>query len=267
MADWVVGWCWNFNQVCVFLISGCGRAMSSIFFAQGIRRAGLGYWLMVSVNENLQRIKRWGGVRCIPDIRGCQGTSFAAEFFDVIISIDSFIYYGTDDLYLNYLARLVKPGGQIAIAGAGILHEFDIVPDHLKAWWTNDLWCLHSADWWKRHWARTGIVDISIADVPDGWRLWKVCIKRLLLIIILKLKPWDWPGSLPWICAVVGTRKHDVLLEEPIISTYHINTRNNQCFEPRKVWDKQLSCMKARCQVWVKIFRKFLNPFWKNCGI
>src|ERR1035441_10405619 len=45
---------------------------------------------------------------------------FASEFFDAIVSIDSFCYYGTDDLYLNYLARFVKPGGQIGIAGAGL---------------------------------------------------------------------------------------------------------------------------------------------------
>jgi hypothetical protein len=29
---------------------------------------------------------------------------FSDEFFDVIVSLDSFYYYGTDDLYLNYLA-------------------------------------------------------------------------------------------------------------------------------------------------------------------
>ena len=26
------------------------------------------------------------------------------------------------------------------------------------------MWCLHSAAWWRRHWERTGIVDIEMAD-------------------------------------------------------------------------------------------------------
>ena len=65
---------------------------------------------------------------------------FAAGFFDAIVSIDSFFYYGTDDLYLNYLARFVKPGGPIGIAGAGLMQEIDgAVPDHLRDWWTPGL--------------------------------------------------------------------------------------------------------------------------------
>jgi hypothetical protein len=43
-------------------------------------------------------------------------------------------YYGTDDLYLSYLARLVKPGGQFGIAGVGLMQEINgPVPDHLRA--------------------------------------------------------------------------------------------------------------------------------------
>jgi ubiquinone/menaquinone biosynthesis C-methylase UbiE len=56
---------------------------------------------------------------------------FSDEFFDVIVSLDSFCYYGTDDLYLNYLARFVKPGGAIGIGGAGLMQEIDrLIPKH-----------------------------------------------------------------------------------------------------------------------------------------
>src|SRR5207248_5757253 len=99
---------------------------------------------------------------------------FAAEFFDAIVSIDSLFYFGTDDLYLNYLAKFVKPGGQIGFAGVGWMHEFDEVPDHLREWWTLDLSCLHTAAWWKNHWQRSGIVDVETADsMEDGWKYWR----------------------------------------------------------------------------------------------
>ena len=92
----------------------------------------------------------------------------------VIVCIASFSYYGTDDLYLNYLARFVKPDGLVGIAGEGLVREIEgPVPEHLREWWTQDVWCLHSASWWRSHWERTGIMDIELADtMPEGWQLW-----------------------------------------------------------------------------------------------
>ena len=97
---------------------GCGRAMSSIFLR---REFGVQVWatdLWFSASENLQRIRDAGvedGV--FPIHADARSLPFAAEFFDAIVSIDSFFYYGTDDLYLNYLARFVKPGGRSASPG------------------------------------------------------------------------------------------------------------------------------------------------------
>ena len=97
-----------------------------------------------------------------------------ADFFDAIVCIDSYPYFGTDDLYLNYLAHFVKPGGPIGIAGAGLVQEIEgAVPDHLREWWTQSFWAFHSAAWWRRHWERTGIVEVELADtMPDGWQFW-----------------------------------------------------------------------------------------------
>ena len=154
---------------------GCGRAASSIFLR---REFGVQVWavdLWCSASENAQRIRDAGmedGV--FPVHADARSLPFAKDFFDAIISIDSFFYYGTDDLYLNYLARFVKPEGRIGLAGAGLMQEIEgPVPEHLRPWWTNDLWCLHSAAWWHRHWERTGIVGIEVADtMPDGWQRW-----------------------------------------------------------------------------------------------
>jgi hypothetical protein len=90
-----------------------------------------------------------------------------------VVSIDSFVYYGTDDLYLGYLARFLAPGAPIGIAGAGLTADFDEVPEHLRAWWEPALACLHTPRWWRRHWSRSGLVEVRTADaMPDGWRRW-----------------------------------------------------------------------------------------------
>ena len=99
---------------------------------------------------------------------------FAADFFDAIVCIDSFPYFGTDDLYLNYLARFVKPGGPVGIAGAGLMREIEGPLPIIFASGGPRISgaCIRRA-WWRRHWERTGIMDIELADtMPDGWQLW-----------------------------------------------------------------------------------------------
>src|SRR5215216_5386217 len=125
---------------------GCGRASSSIFLR---REFGVQVWatdLWFSATENIQRIRDAGvedGV--FPIHADARSLPFAAGFFDAVVSIDSFFYYGTDDLYLSYLARFVKPGGSVGIAGAGLLHEMDDgIPPHLQEWGSGDRqWYLH----------------------------------------------------------------------------------------------------------------------------
>jgi len=154
---------------------GCGRACSSIFLR---REFGVQVWavdLWFSASANFQRIRDAevdDGV--FPLHVDARSLPFAAGFFDAIVCVDAFFYLGTDDLYLNYLAQFVKPGGPIGIAGAGLVREIEnAVPEHLQAWWTQDLWALHSATWLRRHWERTGIVAIELAEtMPDGWKRW-----------------------------------------------------------------------------------------------
>ncbi|MEJ7607192.1 MAG: methyltransferase domain-containing protein [Bryobacteraceae bacterium] len=77
---------------------GCGRAMSSIFLR---REFGVQVWatdLWFSPSENLQRIRDAGcDDGAYPILADARSLPFAADFFDAILSIDSFPYYGTDD--------------------------------------------------------------------------------------------------------------------------------------------------------------------------
>lgn len=201
---------------------GCGRAMSSIFLR---REFGVQVWatdLWCSASENLQRIRDAGvedGV--FPIHTEARALPFANEFFDAIVSIDSFPYYGTDAQYLNYLARFVKPGGPIGIAGAAFLREIDgPIPDALKAWWEPNMTCLHSAAWWRRHWELTGIVDVELADsMTDGWRHWLqwhhvIAPDNFAEIQALEQDRGDYLGYM----RAVGRRRAGVNLDEPITS-------------------------------------------------
>ena len=201
---------------------GCGRAASSIFLR---REFGVQVWatdLWFSASENIQRIRDAGtedGV--FPIHADARSLPFAVEFFDAIVCIDSFPYYGTDDLYLNYLARFVKPDGPIGIAGAGLMREIEgPLPDHLREWWTQDHWCLHSANWWRQHWERTGIMDIDLADtMPGGWQLWLDWHKAEFPGNEVEIKALEADrGNYLGYLRIVGRRQGCAKLSDPIVS-------------------------------------------------
>lgn len=201
---------------------GCGRAASSIFLH---REFGVQVWatdLWFNVSESFERIRDAGvedGV--FPIHANARSLPYAAEFFDAVVCIDSYFYFGTDEHYLNYLARFVKPGGSVGIAGTGLVREIEgSVPEHLRAWWTQDLWCLHSADWWRRRWERTGIMDVTTADtLADGWQLWvdwhkAIAPDNAVEIEALEADRGSWLGYV----RMVGHRRPGILLTEFIES-------------------------------------------------
>ncbi len=201
---------------------GCGRAASSIFLR---REFDVQVWavdLWFSASENFERIRDAGADDGVYPIHtDARSLPFAAGFFDAITCIDAFPYFGTDDLYLNYLARFLKADGAVGVAGAGLMREISgEVPEHLSAWWTPDHWCLHSAEWWTRHWQRTGIVTVGVADtMPDGWQLWLDWHRRIapdneVEIMALEADRGQYLGY----TRIVGRRRPGVTLSEPIVS-------------------------------------------------
>jgi SAM-dependent methyltransferase len=171
---------------------------------------------------NLQRIRDAGvedGV--FPIHSDARSLPFDADFFDAVVSIDSFMYYGTDDLYLGYLARLLKPGGAAGIAVSGFIREIEApVPEHLRAWWEQSVWCLHSAAWWRRHWERTGLISIELADtMPDGWQAWLAWHRNVHPDNQTEIKAVEADrGRYLGYVRVVGRRGVEARVEEPVVS-------------------------------------------------
>jgi SAM-dependent methyltransferase len=196
--------------------------MSSIFLR---REFGVEVWaadLWFSASENLRRVRDAGVEDGVYPIHAdARSLPFADDFFDVIVSIDSFPYYGTDDHYLNYLARFVKPGGAIAIAGAGLMREMEgAVPDSLVAWWEPGMCRFHSAAWWYRHREKAGILDVEGADsMPQGWQFWLqwqrvVAPENLVEICAVESDRGSYLGYV----RAVGRRRLDAKLDEVVKS-------------------------------------------------
>ena len=156
---------------------GCGKAASSIFLA---REFGVQVWatdLWVKAAENWQRVQEAKMDKQVFPIHAeAHALPYAEGFFDALVSLDAYHYFGTDDLYIGQFAPLVRPGGQIGIVVPGLVQEFDHgVPEHLQPFWEEewDFCSFHSPAWWRDHWQKSGKVEVLSADMlADGWKHW-----------------------------------------------------------------------------------------------
>jgi SAM-dependent methyltransferase len=153
---------------------GCGTAMTSIFLA---KEFGAEVWatdLWIDASSNQERIRDAGVERVFPIHAEAHQLPFASEFFDAIVSVDAYHYFGTADLYLGYLTGFLRPGGKLGIVVPAVLTEFGLnVPNELAPFWDGEFCSFHGPEWWRAHWEKTGKVRVERADaIEEGWKDW-----------------------------------------------------------------------------------------------
>ena len=154
---------------------GCGKAASSIFLAKEFDVTVWAADLWIKPTENWRRIAAAGLTdRVLPIHAEAHALPFAEGYFDVILSFDAYHYFGTDDLYVGYISKFIRPGGRLCIAVPGLARELpEGPPESLRPYWKWDFCSFHSPEWWRRHWSKTGRVEVELADnLADAWQLW-----------------------------------------------------------------------------------------------
>ena len=155
---------------------GCGKGLTSVFLAKEFGVTVFANDLWIDATENLERFKAAGvDDKVFPIHAEAHALPYAHDFFDAAISVDSFHYYGADEMYFPCtFSKLVKPGGQFAIVCPGTIQEYECgYPPTHKTFWHEDMFSIHSAEWWQKLWEKTGIVDItSCYNIPDPKALW-----------------------------------------------------------------------------------------------
>ncbi|TDD53868.1 hypothetical protein E1263_27640 [Kribbella antibiotica] len=67
---------------------------------------------------------------------------FARGFFDAVISIGTYHYFGTESRYLAYLLEFLKSQGSVGVVMPGPTHDpGPELPPYLAERWTPDLPC------------------------------------------------------------------------------------------------------------------------------
>jgi len=142
---------------------GCGNALSSVFLA---KEFGVNVWAVDNffpATKNYEFVTQNKLNHLIHPLNcDARNLPFPDEFFDCIVSINSYTYFGTDDKYLPYIVRFLTEGGQIGISDICFKNEIDDigeVPEFLKKDYTKYWYHVHSVEWWKKKWAKTGLLN------------------------------------------------------------------------------------------------------------
>ncbi len=132
---------------------GCGRGLTSIYLAKtyGVQVFAADLW--ISATENFQRFGSLGLEDQIIPIHADAGElPFAQEYFDAVVSVDSYHYFGNNDTFAKeHLLPLLKKDGLVALAFPGMKFEvLGNIPDEMAPFWEEEaLQMWHSIDWWR----------------------------------------------------------------------------------------------------------------------
>ncbi|MBQ6585539.1 MAG: class I SAM-dependent methyltransferase [Coriobacteriales bacterium] len=151
------------GSVVLDLDSGCGISSAMLAREYGLITYAADLWSDPSQNMRFLESLGLTNREVIPMKADATALPFAHGFFDAVVSVDSYNYFGRDPEYLGTcLLPLVKSGGLILLAIPGMVRDcHDDLPACLLASWTPELLdYMHDMDWWRAIFEQTEGVKI-----------------------------------------------------------------------------------------------------------
>lgn len=157
---------------------GSGKGLSAVYLANQYQADVIALDLDIDPDQALQAMRACQPERIPLPLRGdARDLPFPSGYFDHIIATDSYIYYGTDDLYSTYIYRFLKPGGLLCFTLPGFNQEVSgdkELPEHLRPFWADECWTWHTKEWWSTHLERTGHFKVLVCEgMENSYQFWK----------------------------------------------------------------------------------------------
>lgn len=114
---------------------GCGKGLTSIYLAEKYKNAIIyAADLWVEATDNYKFFKEQGYEnRIIPLNTSAENLPFAYHYFDMIVSVDAYHYFGTDkNFFKENIKPYIKENGLIFISVPGVKKDYDNVPEDLS---------------------------------------------------------------------------------------------------------------------------------------
>ena len=157
---------------------GSGQGLTSVFLAKeyGFTVYAADLWSEPEENRCFFRQMGVPDDRIIPVKADATALPFPEEFFDAVVSTDSYNYFGRDPAFLDSkLLPFVKKGGYLYIAVPGMKRDCHdcLPPELLLSWTAEQLDYLHDVDYWRNIVSQSRQAEvISVEEMESNEEVW-----------------------------------------------------------------------------------------------
>ena len=163
---------------------GSGQGLTSVFLAKEYGFTVYAADLWSDPEENRAFFDEMGLTReqIVPVKADAENLPFEKEFFDAVVSIDSYNYFGRDSRYLDEkLLPFVKSGGYLYIAIPGMkkdCHE-NLPQELLLSWTPEQLDYMHDVPYWRNMVEQSRLAEvIEVREMESNEEVWADWLKQ-----------------------------------------------------------------------------------------
>lgn len=163
---------------------GSGQGLTSVFLAKeyGFTVYAADLWSEPEENRRFFREMGLAETEIIPVKADATALPFEREFFDAVVSTDSYNYFGRDPAYLDRkLLPFVREGGYVYIALPGMKKDcHDLLPPELLLSWTPEqMDYMHDADYWRAMVSQSRDAEIiEVSEMESHDEVWADWLKQ-----------------------------------------------------------------------------------------
>ena len=157
---------------------GSGQGLTSVFLAKEYGFTVYAADLWSDPDENRKFFDDMG-LSCeqiIPVKADATNLPFEKNFFDAVISTDSYNYFGRDEKYLDEkLLPFIKSGGYIYIAIPGMKKDChdNLPPELLLSWTPEQLDYMHDVEYWTKMVSKCrGAEAVDVREMESNDEVW-----------------------------------------------------------------------------------------------
>lgn len=163
---------------------GSGQGLTSVFLAKeyGFRVYAADFWSDPEENRRFFAEMGLTDEQITPVKADAEALPFEKEFFDAVVSTDSYNYFGRDPAYLDdKLLPFVKPGGYIYVAIPGMKKDChdDLPPELLLSWTPEQMDYMHDTPYWSDMVRRCrGAEVLDVSEMESNGEVWADWLKQ-----------------------------------------------------------------------------------------